>query len=540
MKFRSSSIAVLVALFISVLAVDAQTPTPVSVVLFNTGVDDSGVPLASLSQDPHWTVIAPDGSTTGPFVNNFSGWLATPPDANWISPFTDGFASGPMGDYVYSTTFKVNAADVSNVEIAGNVAADNTAVVLLNGSADGITLSGEPGYGYFTNFSIGPGAHFQAGANVLSVRVTNDPGSGPNPTGVMVEFTSGAVVTLPPTPPPHGGLSATVFTVNGSDSPAANVADTVLRFAAQQTGTPAGLFVRVQATTTPGTESSWTDLPNESRGYMALDTAKSQFVLNATNYPLQNGIYFRALSSAPGYSDSISNSVGPFDLSSAGAHIPPVVLLVKRNGSLADLAFTAGEISAPSGVALRVQSSTTPATESSWTDLADGNSGRMTRSTNSNYPNVFLLLANKLPAGSGIYFRAVASLSGSIDSRSNITGPYTLTADTPPVVTLHPPAGVGGSGTQSDPLIVPTGTFHFSADATPDLGRSASKITSLKLQIDGSTLSDTPSAPAGIDYTTSAIGDHGSGSGGRSWSQGEGQYRRDLYSRRSCTEHSQG
>ena len=311
-----------------------------------------------------------------------------------------------------------------------------------------------------------------------------------------------------PTPPLHGGLSTTDFLVNERDSPAANVADTVLRFAAQQTGTPAGLFVRVQATTTPGTESSWSDLPDGSRGYMALDTTKSQFVLNSTNYPLQNGVYFRALSSAPGYSDSISNIVGPFDLSSAGAHIPPVVLLVKRNGSLADLAFTAGEISAPSGVALRVQSSTTPAAESSWTDLADGNSGRMTRSTNSNYPNVFLLLANKLPAGSGIYFRAVASLSGSLDSRSNITGPYTLTADTPPVVTLHPPAGVGGSGTQADPLILPAGTFHFSADATPDLGRSASKITSLKLQIDGSTLSDTPSAPAGIDYTTSAIGDH--------------------------------
>ncbi len=35
-----------------------------------------------------------------------------------------------------------------------------------------------------------------------------------------------------PVAPPHGGLSATVFTVNGSNSPAANVADTVLRFAA--------------------------------------------------------------------------------------------------------------------------------------------------------------------------------------------------------------------------------------------------------------------------------------------------------------------
>ncbi len=311
-----------------------------------------------------------------------------------------------------------------------------------------------------------------------------------------------------PIPPPHGGLSATVFMVNERDSPAAHVADTVLRFAAQQTGAPAGLLVRVQATTTPGTESSWIDLPNESRGYMDLDNAGNQFVLNSTNYPLQNGVYFRALASAQGYSDSRSNVVGPFDLSSSAVHLPPVVLLVKRNGSLADLAFTAGEIGAPSGVALRVQSSTTPATESSWADIADGQSGHMTRSTNANYPNVFLLLANKLPAGSEVYFRVVAGLSGSIDSLSNVTGPYTLTADNPPIVTLHPPTGLSGSGTQTDPLVLPTGTFHFSADATPDLGRPASKITSLKLQIDGSSLSDSPSGPSGIDYTANAIGDH--------------------------------
>ena len=58
------------------------------------------------------------------------------------------------------------------------------------------------------------------------------------------------------------------------------------------------------------------------------------------------------------------------------------------------------------------------------------------------------------PAANGIYFRAVASASGSVDSLSNIIGPYNLISETPPSVTLNQPAGSsGGNGTQEQPLV---------------------------------------------------------------------------------------
>ena len=216
-------------------------------------------------------------------------------------------------------------------------------------------------------------------------------------------------------------LSATGFAVNGSTSPGNSVADTVLRFAAAQSRAPAGVSVRVQATTTPNTESSWTDLANSRGGRMTF-VASNQFVLNSTDYPLQNGVYFRAISSAPTYTDSISNVVGPFNLVSSKPHLPPTRLYVECNNSAADLYFRASVASLQSGVSLRVQASTVPGSESSWSDLNNGNAGHMQQSTNSLYPNQFLLLVNNYPVGQGRYVRAVASLSGFVDSISNAVG----------------------------------------------------------------------------------------------------------------------
>ena len=93
------------------------------------------------------------------------------------------------------------------------------------------------------------------------------------------------------------------------------LADILLRFAAQQTGAAADQSVRVQATTTPGVEVSWTDLPNASNGRMVFDVTTNQFVLSSNDYPYQQAdpVYFRAVTSAGGYHDSISNVVGPFN-----------------------------------------------------------------------------------------------------------------------------------------------------------------------------------------------------------------------------------
>ncbi len=86
------------------------------------------------------------------------------------------------------------------------------------------------------------------GATRLFLANTDGVGWSNNTGSFRVQVT---VAATPSPTPPQSGLSATVFTVNGSNAPSPNVADTVLRFAAQQTGTPAGLVVRVQANTTP-------------------------------------------------------------------------------------------------------------------------------------------------------------------------------------------------------------------------------------------------------------------------------------------------
>ncbi len=311
----------------------------------------------------------------------------------------------------------------------------------------------------------------------------------------------GYTVTTAPPAPPHGGLSQTQFTVNDSTSPTANVADTVLHFAAAQSGRPAGLFCRVQRTLTPTVESSWTDLSDGNSGRMTYNSALGRFVLNSANYPAQNGVSFRVIGAAQGYPDSISAPVGPFNLSSTVVHLASPKLSFLRNTTVADMYFHARMSTLAPGTAVRVQASTTPGDEASWTDLANGNAGNMTQSTD---PNVFLLLVNQYPAASRVYFRAIAAAPGAIDGISTILGPYTLTPDRPPTVSIALPPG-SGAGTATDPRVVTSGVLSFSATATSQ----DRNISSLRLLLHGKTL--TPPSPRGsssvtIQYSTSVIG----------------------------------
>jgi hypothetical protein len=88
---------------------------------------------------------------------------------------------------------------------------------------------------------------------------------------------------------------------------------------------------------------------------MAYDITTSQFVLSSTDYPTQNGVYFRAAASAQGYPDSISNVVGPFNLASNKSRIASTALHFTGNGPITDFYFKAVESAIPSGIAVRVQ-----------------------------------------------------------------------------------------------------------------------------------------------------------------------------------------
>ena len=240
---------------------------------------------------------------------------------------------------------------------------------------------------------------------------------------------------------------------------------------------------------------------------MSYDSSSNQFVLNTTGYPQLNNISFRAISEAHGYPDSISNKIGTFDLASNKTHLGPTVLTAWAGGIVADLVFDATE--ATSGVSMRVQSTTTPANEGSWTDLSNGNSGAMQQTSN---PTLFRLLVNQLPPTTDkpIYFRAVASLNGAVDSLSAAIGPRTITADVPPIVTVTvtPPYALFGSGDGHDldhPILIAAGTFNFGATV-----QSARQISVLQLQVDGDTVrSFGKGAGSGAtDYGTNVLGDH--------------------------------
>jgi hypothetical protein len=319
-----------------------------------------------------------------------------------------------------------------------------------------------------------------------------------------------------PGPPQHGGLSQTIFIVNEKSTPSSDdVRDTALRFTAIQAGFPKGLTVRVQKNVTdPNNEGAWSDLENGRKGRMLRDVAGHQFVLNSTDYPLQNGVYFRAISSASGYSDTISNFVGPFALSKSLDHLKPTTFVVVGNSHAGDLLFLAHETPAL-GIyfgAMRVQFSTTPGDEGSWTDLS---SGAMQPSLNSDVTADYTLLVNNPPAGQGLYFRAVGSNSGFVDTISNASGPFKIVSDIPPAVTTHPPTAASNSRTTGDatngdghdpenPIILAApGVISFSGSA-----QSSRTIATLKLQIDGNTMAEFRGQSAGAVSFPAVAGDH--------------------------------
>ena len=86
------------------------------------------------------------------------------------------------------------------------------------------------------------------------------------------------------------------------------------------------------------------------------------------------------------------------------------------------LQFTATQ--AQAGAAVRVQYSITPAVEASWSDLADGHAGALTGSKG--VYTTGTAGTTYYPAGSAVYFRAIASETGYTDSISNVLGPLSL------------------------------------------------------------------------------------------------------------------
>ena len=201
--------------------------------LFNTGVDDSGVSLASGSVDPHWTLVASaDPAFPGPnaLVLNDVGfpippWLANDERSKWIAPQADQSAGNLLGDYAYRLSFDLTGFDLATVRITGEWSSDNVGqAILINGVSTGQANSGD--FTTWTAFTIISG--FQAGLNTVEFRLNNAP-SGVNPTGFRAQNLRGvgAPGVIDNRPPVarfaafdlcYGDMTNLIISANGSNA----------------------------------------------------------------------------------------------------------------------------------------------------------------------------------------------------------------------------------------------------------------------------------------------------------------------------------
>jgi Carboxypeptidase regulatory-like domain len=168
-------------------------------ILFNTGVDDSGVPLPDGTiGDPHYNLVSVPSGTTAIRVRTAAGGYPVPPyigdnsASAWIGPNNDSMVDGPMGQYTYRTIFGLRGGVVSpTTAITGKWSTDNDGVrILLNGVDTGIPpTTFEQFASGFAEFNITTG--FIPNLNTLDFIVNNGSaaeGLASGPTALRVEM----------------------------------------------------------------------------------------------------------------------------------------------------------------------------------------------------------------------------------------------------------------------------------------------------------------------------------------------------------------
>jgi Bacterial Ig domain len=170
--------------------------------LFNTGVDWTGTILTEGTiGDPHYALVSlPSGTTEIRVRTSVGGWPIPPYIGDdslsaWIGPNSDSSLDGPVGVFVYRTTFDLCGFDPSTAQIDGQSSSDNESVdILLNGVSIGNGANPqELAFQSWTPFTMSVG--FVAGVNTLDFIVNNDGG----PTALRVEM-SGTASPLPGAP----------------------------------------------------------------------------------------------------------------------------------------------------------------------------------------------------------------------------------------------------------------------------------------------------------------------------------------------------
>lgn len=168
--------------------------------LYNTGVDDAGNVLAIGTADAHYDMTGPISGALAVVPNPL--WITAPLDSQWIGP-TSGLVTDPLGTYRYALEFNLTGFIHTTALITGLATSDNPMTIFLNGVDIG--YSNDPSqFLSLHSFSISSG--FVSGLNTLTFDVTNAPGSGLNPSGLLVSGLTGTVEAASVVPLPSTGL----------------------------------------------------------------------------------------------------------------------------------------------------------------------------------------------------------------------------------------------------------------------------------------------------------------------------------------------
>jgi len=124
--------------------------------LYNTGVDDNGVPLGNAAIDSHYKLIeSPDGNYPGPNTYTLEAgwpvapagpWIADSSISRWIAPRARQSIGNAPGTYTFRTTFNLTGFDPAKAKITGRWTSDNNGVdIVLNGVSLGLGQGGNFG-----------------------------------------------------------------------------------------------------------------------------------------------------------------------------------------------------------------------------------------------------------------------------------------------------------------------------------------------------------------------------------------------------------
>ncbi|WP_076345771.1 hypothetical protein [Paludisphaera borealis] len=156
--------------------------------------------------DNNWTVVFP-GQTNNQLETIAPGfpsppWLSDAPSdaSHWLVPVQYGQYNAPPSsgspiDYVYTTSFTLNADQLASASLSGQWASDNNTVsIKLNGGASLGSNSAANSYTTWSSLTTTT-TGFVLGLNTLEFHVANLPSGGNNPTGFRFEggVTSAAV-----------------------------------------------------------------------------------------------------------------------------------------------------------------------------------------------------------------------------------------------------------------------------------------------------------------------------------------------------------